>query len=234
MLAGWLFARAINTPRLTARTALSTVAAMGLFDSWYIGRAARALEASLQPYQHGGVGLDLPEDTKDPSKVDGLTAAATLKLLKKYGKRLVVSRFRGRVQLAWRESAFGVVQRENRERLEGVGFYAGPETGSIDPINPGGLADPRTAEGRAAIEASRRARVEAWKKAGWLGDPGWEAEGGGYVHSRRWDDDVYVSSSDVPGGKRLVRNAIVCPLCKSPHCTETPIDERKITVFVPK
>lgn len=211
---------------------------MGLFDSFHARRAAKALEEKLRPYQHGGVGIDLPEDSTDPTRVDGLTASAVLRLLRKYGDRLVISRFRGRVQLAFRESAFGVVDKANREALNGIGFYAGAEallTGpdALNPVNPAGLADPRTPEGAKAIEESRRKRVAEWRSKGWLGDSGWVAEGGGYVHSRKWSDDVYVASAHVPGGKQLVQHAIVCPLCQSPHCKETPIDERTIRVALP-
>lgn len=132
-----------------------------------IKKAVAVLETQLVRYRHGGVGVDLPEDPSDPSRTDPIFAQAVMRLLAKYGDALVVSRFRGRAQLAWRASAFGAVQKGNREALDQVGFFDVKSADDVGGINPHGLEDPRV-EAAKQLE-SRRKRVAEWQANGWKG-----------------------------------------------------------------
>lgn len=142
-----------------------TVSSMEGIDSAAVDKAVTTLEAQLLKYKRNGYGIDLPMDPTDASRTDPIFAAATMKLLAKYGDALVISRFRERPQIAWRVSAFGVVQKENREKLDSVGFYTIESMEDFTGVDPNGigLVDP------AAIEAARKKRVEEWRAKGWKG-----------------------------------------------------------------
>lgn len=156
---------------------------MGLFqlgaNFLEVRRTAAVLEAQLLKYRRGSYGIDLAEDPEDPTKTDPVMAAAVMKLLKKYGDRLVLSRFRGRVTVSWRAGTFSAVTDENRAKLEGVGFYLGGDATYEEVrsgVDPGQVGDPRSAQ--KGHDENRRARVRAWARKGWQGDVGWAAWGG--------------------------------------------------------
>ena len=144
--------------------------------------AAAALEQQLLKYRRGSYGIDLAADPDDATKADPVMAAAVMRLLKKYGDQLVVSRFRERTTLSWRAGTFGAVDKENRQKLEAVGFYVGADAtyeeirSGIDPMQ---IGDPRAkGDAQKRHDENRRARVRTWARKGWQGDAGWAAWGG--------------------------------------------------------
>lgn len=156
---------------------------MGLLSAgrnWLqVRKVTAALEAQLLKYKRGSYNLDLAEDTDDPTKTDPIMAAAVMRLLKKYGDQLVVSRFRGRVSIGWRRNVYDSVSTEERKKLDAEGFYVGADASMDDiltGVDPHKVGDPRAAQ--KSGDERRRARVRQWARRGWKGDPGWAAWGG--------------------------------------------------------
>lgn len=155
-------------------------------DSARVDKAAAALEKQLLRVRGNGYGIDLPvsDDKRDAGKADALMALAAMKLLKKYGDQLVLSRYRGRVTLAWRATTFAMVNEADRNKLDAFGFYANASSSlddlrtGIDPneVGGGGGMSPERLQKR--NDRNRRARVREWARKGWTGDPGWKEWGG--------------------------------------------------------
>lgn len=144
-----------------------------------VRRTAAVLEKLLLKHRRDSYAFDLADDPEDPTKADPVMAAAVMKLLKKYGEQLVLSRFRGRCSLSWRTAIDGSTNKETREQLNAVGFYVGADAtldeirSGVDPMQVG---DPRTAQKR--VDENRRTRIRQWARRGWQGNPDWAPWGG--------------------------------------------------------
>lgn len=147
-----------------------------------VGIAAARIEEQLLKRRMGGYGVDLDTDPEDSTKTDIVLALAAQKLLKKYGDRLTVCRYRHRITIAWRADAFAVVQKKvNRDALNSIGFY-GNATLSVEElrsgVDPGEVGHPDDPHVQRRVAAARRHRVATWTAQGWHGDSAWGDAGG--------------------------------------------------------
>lgn len=150
-------------------------------SSVLVGIAASRIEEQLLQRRHGGFGVDLDTDPDDPTKADLVLALAAERLVKKYGEQLVIARYRHRVTISWRASAFAALTPANKDALNGVGFFGGPGS-TLEELRTGSNAldvgHPNDPHFKRRIDAARRHRVATWTAEGWSGDAGWADAGG--------------------------------------------------------